>query len=246
MNNVHQNRGEHEINHGKKLAQNDPELIWGWGTLAGKIRANRRADWITQSAKLTPDKRVLEIGCGTGLFTELFARSGAQIIAVDISEDLLSIARAKNLPEDRVMFMRKRFEECDIDGPFDAVIGSSILHHLDIKPALAKIKELLKPGGIMSFAEPNMLNPIIMFQSHVPAMRRAFGYSPDEMAFTRWKLKQYLEETGFSRIKIIPRDWLYPSTPSGMIKIIQIIETYFEQIPVLREIAGSVYIQATA
>lgn len=244
--NKHQKRGEHEITHGKKLAQNNPELIWGWGTPAGRLRAHRRAEWITKSAELGPDKHVLEIGCGTGLFTELFARSGAHIVAVDISGDLLELARKKNLPTDKVEFLQKRFEECDLDGRFDAVIGSSILHHLDIQPALTRIKELLKPGGIMSFGEPNMLNPMVMILNQISAIRRAAGFSPDEMAFTRWGIKQHLEEAGFTGIKVIPRDWLYPSTPPALIKMVQTIERPLEQIPLLREIAGSIYIRAVA
>ncbi len=244
--NKYQKRGDQEITHGKKLAQSDPELIWGWGTLAGRLRAVRRADWITKSAKLGPDKHVLEIGCGTGLFTELFARSGAHIVAVDISGDLLELARKKNLPPDKVEFLQKRFEECDFDGGFDAVVGSSILHHLDIQPALTRIKELLKPGGIMSFGEPNMLNPVVATFNHIPVMRRASGNSPDEMAFTRWGIKQYLEEAGFTGIKVFPRDWLYPSTPPALIKMVQTIEPLLEQMPLLREIAGSLYIRAVA
>ena len=75
--------------------------------------------------------RVLEVGCGTGMFTEMFANRGAEIVAVDISPDLLKKARARGLAN--VKFCEKRFEDCDLDGSFDAVIGSSTLHHLDVK-----------------------------------------------------------------------------------------------------------------
>jgi len=244
MENELQNRARHEIAHGKKLAQSDPEQIWGWGTPAGRLRAQRRADWIIQNAKLSPGKHVLEIGCGTGLFTELFARSGAHIIAVDISAELLDLARAKNLPDERVEFLQKRFEDCDLDGPFDAVIGSSVLHHLDILPALVKIKELLKPGGIMSFAEPNMLNPIVMIMKNISIIKHLVGDSPDETAFMRWIFKHYLEDSGFSHIEIVPRDWLFPSTPTCIVKLVQCFELICERLPIVREISGSIYIKA--
>ena len=129
-------RAEHEIHHGELLASKDTELIWGWGTPAGRVRATRRAQLIGKGAKLGPNVHVLEIGCGTGMFTEMFAQTRARIVAVDISPDLLKKADARNLLKDTVHFMEKRFEDCDVDGPFDAVVGSSILHHLEVEKAL--------------------------------------------------------------------------------------------------------------
>jgi 2-polyprenyl-3-methyl-5-hydroxy-6-metoxy-1,4-benzoquinol methylase len=75
---------------------------------------------IGSGARLAPGVHALEIGCGTGIFTEMFARAGAKVIAVDISEDLLKKAQARDLPQDKVQFLEKRFEDCDVDGPFDA------------------------------------------------------------------------------------------------------------------------------
>ena len=125
-------RSENEIAHGYKLVRNDPEKVWGWGTPAGQLRAIRRAEMIISGADLKSGVRTLEIGCGTGLFTEMFARTGVHLVAVDISGELLQFANARGLPPTRVQFLEKRFEECNVDGPFDAVIGSSILQHLEI------------------------------------------------------------------------------------------------------------------
>ncbi|HYL79629.1 MAG TPA: methyltransferase domain-containing protein, partial [Candidatus Acidoferrum sp.] len=121
---------QQEIEHSRRLAASHTELTWGWETPAGRMRARRRAALIASGAGLGPGMRVLEVGCGTGLFTELFAQTGVAILATDISEELLVKARARGLPEDRVQFLRGRFEDQGIGGPFDAVIGSSVLHHL--------------------------------------------------------------------------------------------------------------------
>lgn len=245
MNDSNSSRAAHEIEHGRKLAQHEPEQIWGWGTPAGRLRAARRADLIISGAALGPGKRALEIGCGTGNFTEKFARSGAQIVAVDISPELLEKARARGLPESQVRFLAKPFEQCDVDGPFDAVIGSSILHHLDIQPALAKILALLKPGGVMCFAEPNLVNPQIMIQKNIPWIRERLGDSPDERAFVRWSLRKLLLKTGFESAVIIPFDWLHPATPERMIGAVQAAGKIFEKTPLLKELAGSLLIRAS-
>lgn len=236
-------RASREIQHGRRLAAIDPDDVWGWGSPAGKLRADRRAHQIMSGAQLAPGKRVLEIGCGTGLFTQRFAASGATIIAVDLSPELLARARARNLPPN-VTLLEKRFEECDVDGLFDAVIGSSILHHLEVEESLGKVFHLLKPDGRLSFAEPNMLNPQIMVQKNIPWIKERLGDSPDERAFIRFSLERLLRDIGFADIEIAPFDWLHPSTPSPIIPAVRAIGRILEQLPVVREFAGSLSIHA--
>jgi SAM-dependent methyltransferase len=206
------------------------------------MRARRRAELIARAAGLTHNARVLEVGCGTGVFTEYFTASGAQLIAIDISAELLEKARKRNLPVEQVLFKESRFEDCDIDGPFDAVIGSSVLHHLDIEAALAKMLNLLKPGGFLCFAEPNAINPQVFlmfrFRSYFPEV------SPDENPFLRWQLKDKLIRAGFDIPKIIPFDWLHPAIPPPFISVVDKMGRVMEKIPFLREFAGSLLISA--
>ena len=238
---AHNEKAQHEIEHGVLLASQDTEKSWGWGTPAGKIRARRRAKLIIAASELNLHKKVLEIGCGTGLFTEIFAETGANIIAVDISPELLQKAKARNLPP-TVQVLEKRFEDCDLDGPFDVILGSSILHHLAVKTALAKIYQLLKPGGVISFAEPNFLNPQVFLERK---LRKWFPYtSPDEIAFVRWHLKKDLEEAGMIKIEITPFDWLHPFTPEKIIPQVKSFGDVLEKTPILKEFSGSLLIRA--
>lgn len=237
-------RFQHEIDHGKLLAEKGAEDIWGWGSPAGRVRSARRARLIAEGARLRAGCRALEVGCGTGLFTEVFASTGATIVAVDISENLLALARKRGLPADRVQFLAKPFEECQIDGPFDAVLGSSILHHLDMEKSLPKLFDLLKPGGWFSFAEPNMLNPQIAVQKNIPWIKARMGDSPDETAFIRWRLSRQLRRTGFTDIRITPFDWLHPAIPRPLIGWIGRVGALLEKIPIIREISGSLLIVA--
>ncbi len=235
-------RAANEIEHGDWLAQGDPELAWGWGTPAGQLRARRRAALIAEGGGLGPGVRALEIGCGTGLFSSLFAATGARLIAVDISAPLLERARARGIREDQVRFVVRRFEDCEIDGPFDAVVGSSILHHLDLKAALARIRDLLSPGGRMCFAEPNMLNPQVLAErtcrSWFPAV------SPDETAFIRSRIAAEMASTGFTDVRTVPFDWLHPATPSAWIPTVMKVGGWLENVPGIREFAGSLLISA--
>lgn len=235
-------RSDRERVHGVKLASGDTETIWGWGTPAGKLRARRRGELIASAAELGPGRNVLEIGCGTGLFTEMFSEYGAELLACDISEDLLEKAGQRGLEDRNVRFVCAQFEACDIDGPFDAVIGSSILHHLELGPALVKIRSLLKPGGLFAFAEPNMRNPQVFAERK---FRRLFpNISPDETAFTRAGITRSLREAGFSDIEVTPFDWLHPSTPEALIPLVRGLGRLLETTPLLREFSGSLCIRA--
>jgi len=236
-------REKSEIKHGKILAGKDTESIWGWGSPAGKVRALKRAGLIVSRTGLVKDKYVLEVGCGTGVFTEIFARSGANIVALDISADLLMEALDRKIPSDSIQFIEKNIEDYNPVIKFEVVIGSSVLHHLNIEPCLKKIYALLKPGGIMCFAEPNMLNPQIALQKNIPRLKKMMGDSPGETAFTKWFSQRLMKKTGFVKIEIIPFDWLHPAVPEHLIDTVCRLDRILTKIPLVRELAGSLLIK---
>ena len=237
-------RIKNEIEHGKKLAEGGAESIWGWNSPAGRERATRRSELIMAGAKMRAGMEVLEIGCGTGNFTEVFAASGSDITAVDISPDLLELAYKRDLDPAQVKFLEGRFEEIVTVQKFDAIIGSSVLHHLEMQAAIETMYRLLKPGGVLSFAEPNMMNPQVYAMFNFEFLKEKFGVSPDERAFYRWQLERQIAESGFIDVLIKPFDFLHPSTPPGLIKVVNRLGKFIEALPVMREFAGSLYIFA--
>ncbi|HKR05686.1 MAG TPA: class I SAM-dependent methyltransferase, partial [Bacteroidia bacterium] len=193
--------------------------------------------------KITPASHVLEIGCGTGIFTKLIYEStNASIVAIDISDDLLDQA-VKKLPN-----VEFKIEDAMHTGfaneSFDCVFGSSVLHHLDLNRASKEIFRVTKKGGSIVFAEPNMLNPQILIQKNIPFIKKWVGDSPDERAIVRWEFKSLLKKIGFRNVQIFPYDFLHPFTPSFMIPVVNGIGKMVEKIPLLKEIAGSVIIYA--
>ena len=140
---------------------------------------------------------VLELGCGTGYFTKEIIKTGAKVTAIDISPDLLAVAR-KEVGAPNVVFMEENAYRMTFpDNHFDYIIGSSVLHHLDIPKALSEMFRVLKPGGHIAFTEPNMMNPQIAVQKNVPYIKRKLGDLPDETAFFRWQLRKLLRSYGF-------------------------------------------------
>jgi 2-polyprenyl-3-methyl-5-hydroxy-6-metoxy-1,4-benzoquinol methylase len=234
-------RLQHEIEHGKKLLAEGAESIWNWSSPAGRVRADRRAGYFIKEANITSTDQVLEIGCGTGLFTrKVYALTKASITATDISEELLTEAK-KLLPE-AIFKIDDAMNLSFPDNQFDVVFGSSVLHHLEMEKSIKEIFRVLKPGGRMVFAEPNMMNPQILIQKNIPFIKKWLGDSPDETAIVRWNFSRLMKKTGFKNVSVFPYDFLHPVTPAALIPLVNGIGKLVEKIPVLKEIAGSVII----
>jgi ubiquinone/menaquinone biosynthesis C-methylase UbiE len=236
-------RLQHEIEHGRKIVDCAGE-IWNWETPAGKKRWKRRVAML--AAHISSDMNVLEIGCGTGYFTKELAKTGARIVAVDISEDLLARARRETSAPNVEFRLENAYElESVSNGSFDTVVGSSVLHHLDIEKALREIFRVVKSSGTIAFTEPNMLNPQIAAQKNISLIKRWAGDSPDETAFFKWQIERLLQKSGFSGIRVLPFDFLHPAVPQFLIGFATAIGDVLERTPLVKHIAGSLWITCT-
>jgi len=93
---------------------------------------------------------VLEVGCGTGTFARLLARRSQKVLALDLSPEMIRIARERSVQVQNVEF--EIADVCDRPLPvesFDAVASIATLHHLPIREILLKMKTALKPGGVL-------------------------------------------------------------------------------------------------
>jgi len=234
-----QKRLENERAHAAYLLSNKAGEIWGWETPAGRVRAARRLKYFIELGRLGPGKKVLEVGCGTGIFTRGLVATKAQITSIDIAPALVDYAKkhtsVKNVSFEVQDAMNTSYE----NESFDVVIGCSILHHLEPELALCEFFRLLKKGGRIVFSEPNMLNPQIALQKNIPAIKRWVGDSPDETAFFSWQVKRLFKKHGFSSVMVQPFDFLHPATPKPFIGVVKTMGELFEHVPLVKNIAGS-------
>jgi ubiquinone/menaquinone biosynthesis C-methylase UbiE len=227
-----------EVEHGAKdVALRQAEA--GWDSPAGRIRRGRRASFLLN--QLPRSARVLEIGAGTGLQTLSLLAAVDDVTAIDISSDLLEVAR-RRAPGANYCVMDAHAPEFAA-GTFDAIVGVSILHHLTWDRALTSCFRLLRSGGIVRFSEPNLLNPQIYLQKNIPLLKRLAGDSPDEYAFTRWQIARSLRNIGFAGISVKAFEFLHPATPERFIPFVTRLEGWISK-TVLNEIAGSLLIEA--
>jgi SAM-dependent methyltransferase len=233
-----------EIEHHRSIADR-AEIIWNWDSPSGRRRARRRAELFVEHGRLGPGVRALELGCGTGVFLERVAASGARLRGLDLSQELLARARA------RLDGLRNVSLDCGnaeqmpyTEASFDVVYGSSVLHHLHLEAALGEVLRVLRPGGRVVFAEPNLLNPQVALMFKLGLTKRYFGVSPDEMAFSRFRARRALRAVGYAEPEVRPFDFLHPATPAPLIGLIAGLGRVLEALPLAREITGSFLVLA--
>ena len=111
------------------------------------------------------DKRVLELGCGTGWLTVILCKLGAMVDGVDISDEQVKIAGKRvtiNNIENQADFHVMSANSLDFpDETFDCVYGLSLLHHVDIRKCIPEVKRVLKKGGRAVFSEPVINNEFV-------------------------------------------------------------------------------------
>jgi SAM-dependent methyltransferase len=92
-----------------------------------------------------PGEQILDIGCGTGHLTAKIAESGARVLGVDVSREMVAAAR-ENYP--RLEFLHSDARELRLDCEFNAVFSNAALHWI-LEPArvVALIWNTLRPGG---------------------------------------------------------------------------------------------------
>ena len=108
-------------------------------------------------APVLDGKRVLALGCGCGEnCAEFFRRGAASVTGLDISENMLSVARAE---QPNAVFLRA--DICELpafDEPFDVVFSSLAVHYVrDFLKLCADVFSLLTPGGFFIFSQENPL-----------------------------------------------------------------------------------------
>jgi len=92
-----------------------------------------------------PGERILDLGCGTGYLTNIIAESGAKVIGIDNSADMIAKAKSEYPKIDFEKFSATDFH---FDSKFDAIFSNAVLHWvLEKEKAIDCMYENLKTNG---------------------------------------------------------------------------------------------------
>ncbi|WJY28525.1 class I SAM-dependent DNA methyltransferase [Sporosarcina trichiuri] len=115
------------------------------------------------------NKKILDVACGTGILSVLLAERGADVTGIDLSEEMLDIARRRL--EDRrlsAVFLHQAMQDLDAGTGFDAaIIPIDSLNYLesehDVSRTFQGIHKALKPGGTLLFDVHSTFKTDILF-----------------------------------------------------------------------------------
>ena len=149
------------------------------------------------SARLGPEDRVLEIGCGTGGTAIRLAEGVAQYVATDFSAEMIRIAKAKPAPPN-LHFLLAEAAALPEGGPFDAICAFNVLHLVDdLSGLLQQLRRGLASGGFLICKTWCFGDLPLRFRFLFRALR-LMGLFPPARFLTQADLYQMLLAAGFT------------------------------------------------
>lgn len=147
-----------------------------------------------QSLDLGPFKRMLDLGCGTGLTGGALRDMAEDITGLDISENMVQIAHEKDLYETLYVGEVEDFLEDNDDEPFDLITATDVLPYLGaLEPIFFGAAENMVKGGIFVFSSETL--PASDGRPYIVGPHQRFVH-------TESYILDRLKETGFELIEI--------------------------------------------
>ncbi len=186
-----------------------------FGTI-GKLYDSARTGYVNEViedvAKL--GTTFLEVGCGTGKATKALAEKGCDIIGLDISQDLIDIAKQNTSHLYNVAYIKSSFEDTLLsENSFDVITSAQAWHWVDPKVAYKKANKLLKNDGYLAvlwkaqeYEKTELLSNVKkLFFRNCPdfSKKRSLGFIQDDIEnsdqFNKVDKKVYRSELEFSK-----------------------------------------------
>lgn len=157
---------------------------------------------------LTPQMRVLEMGCGTGTTALRLAPHVKAFVGTDQSSEMIRIARDKAADEHSNLEFRVlgAAESAQLEEGFDVVMGFNLFHLVpDADAVLADIFKMLKPGGLMISKTPCLMDKAFgwkrfLVAGMLPVLKR-IGKAPDVGLWRIADVDRRIADAGFETLE---------------------------------------------
>jgi SAM-dependent methyltransferase len=146
---------------------------------------------------LPPHSRVVDLGCGSGTFTNLLRRAGYACVGLDISGKLIEVGRRKH-PE--LELLQGDIEHLPFAaGSFDGVLLSGVVHHFpDPSRCAAEVSRILRPQGRFMAFDPNRMNPFMwLYRDPASPFYSSVGVTANERPVLADEVAGVFERAGF-------------------------------------------------
>ena len=200
-------------------------------------------------SKLCLNQLTLEYGCGIGSQSERWLQFGAKLTGIDISEAGIQKAKSNiEASEYEAQYFVMNAEETSFDkDTFDLVIGSGIIHHLELKKSYRELARICKPNAHIVFLEPLGHNPFInLYRFLTPELR-----TEDEHPLTLNDLKllgsyfKNVEVEYFSLFSLLAVPFRNTFLFDGLYALFRNIDSIILSLPFIKKYAWMCLIQAS-
>ena len=219
------------------------EAYWRRYPATSPVKLRWRALTVRHCFHVLPGESILELGAGSGLWTEHLAntlRGENPLTAAVFNQDLAAQAEARGLPNTRIVCLDDLGQLPQES--FDYIVGTAILCHDAYAENLAALYRLLKPGGQLLFFEANYWNPQVFLKSTIRPIGRYAGDADCQVGMRKFQLMKRASHQGFTHVEIVPYDIVHPLTPRSLIHAVQSIAFILEHAPLVRDLCGTLYI----
>ncbi len=207
--------------------------------------------WIART--LSEGTRVAEVGCGSGRQTIPMLKQGASVVAVDLSEDLLTLARRKAISgsfRGHADFVVGTAENLPLgECIFDAGLIFGSLHHFsDPRAALIGISRTIRPGGRFYIMEPHDSAVRFIFDWMMRHWKLWTEEANADPLFSKAQFQTWLNEDGFdaciSYSTYLPPHILYLMSRQNGERLMTATDSLFNTIPGIRQLGGVIIADA--
>lgn len=249
MKNKFSRNEEWERAHFNRIAK-EYESKYGYSDDFTKYKINKKVERFVNSVKEHGNNakktiKVFEIGCGTATYTYAYAKKypKLEVLASDISEEMISLSKSNNKQKNVKFIVKSAYNTGLKKDSVDVVSGFYILHHIDQKKVKKEILRILKPGGMVYFYEPNILNPIVFLIKSNKMIKKLVGDSSEEWAINPLKVPDEWKEFKVVYNRTSEFVWPVSFLPFKLKLILDKISSFVLcSIPLLNLIGGSVEI----
>jgi len=209
------------------------------------LRLKWRANMARHLFHMLPGESVLDIGSGDGRWTRALSAANGHsnpICAATFDSGYHAQLQSEGASDNIKPVLLDAFPGILEGRKFDTIVAWHMLPKEGYSQFLTEARKLLKPGGQFLLFEPNPWNPYNQLRRWATKIF-TFGQIKEERPrFNRIEMLSILSEIGFTAIKILPYDFLFPPIPKSWVWPMQNLSLIFENMPYFRNFAGELYL----